>query len=179
MLSKPAILLLGMIQESPKGAYEITKRLEQMNIKWWFQISDSTVYSTLITLGKKLYTTGSIEKNGNMPERTVYHITALGRETLLEAIREVLTTIDYDATSFSIAATYMNLLEREEVISILQMRMKLLEKYQNGIQENVKKLQKAGLEDIIIDNIARMGNIIKAELESTERMLDTLAGKEY
>ena len=45
MLSKPATLLLGIIYEKPLNAYEITKLLSYMNIKWWFNIADSTVYA--------------------------------------------------------------------------------------------------------------------------------------
>ncbi|KAI4452188.1 hypothetical protein C823_006770 [Eubacterium plexicaudatum ASF492] len=53
MLSKPATMLLGFIYEKPLNAYEIIKLLNYMNVKWWFNIADSTVYSTLKTLEKK------------------------------------------------------------------------------------------------------------------------------
>lgn len=36
MLSKPATMLLGLIYEKPLNAYEIIKRLNYMNVKWWF-----------------------------------------------------------------------------------------------------------------------------------------------
>ena len=52
MLSKPATMLLGLIYEKPLNAYEIIKHLNYMNVKWWFNIADSTVYSTLKTLEK-------------------------------------------------------------------------------------------------------------------------------
>ena len=35
-----------------------------MNVKWWFNIADSTVYSTLKTLEKKEYIIGTTEKSG-------------------------------------------------------------------------------------------------------------------
>ena len=53
MLSKPATLLLGIIYEKPLNAYEITKLLDYMNIKWWFNVADSTVYTTLKNLEKR------------------------------------------------------------------------------------------------------------------------------
>ena len=55
MLSKPATMLLGLIYEKPLNAYEIIKLLNYMNVKWWFNIADSTVYSTLKALEKKEY----------------------------------------------------------------------------------------------------------------------------
>lgn len=47
MLSRPGTLVLGLIYEKPLNAYEIIKLLNYMNVKWWFNIADSTVYSTL------------------------------------------------------------------------------------------------------------------------------------
>ena len=46
MLSKPATMLLGLIYEKPLNAYEIIKHLNYMNVKWWFNIADSTVFRT-------------------------------------------------------------------------------------------------------------------------------------
>ena len=75
MLSKSATMMLGLINKQPQNAYEIIKTLEFMNVKWWYNIADSTVYSTLRTLDNKGLIVGVSEKNGNMPFRTVYSIT--------------------------------------------------------------------------------------------------------
>ena len=40
MLSKPATMLLGLIDKEPLNAYELIKRLNYMNVKWWFYIAD-------------------------------------------------------------------------------------------------------------------------------------------
>ena len=176
MLSKPAILLLGLINEEPKGAYEITKRLELMNMKWWFYVSDSTVYSTLRTLEKKQLITGKTEKNGNMPERVVYSISTSGREALLMAIKKVFMTMDYDTTTFSIAATYMNIFSKEEQIELLESRKKLLNEYSKGIEENISKLSQRGIPALVIDNIERMLDIVEVELRNVDRMIDTIKG---
>ena len=53
MLSKPATMLLGLIYEKPLNAYEITKLLGYMSVRWWFNIADSTVYTTIKNLEKK------------------------------------------------------------------------------------------------------------------------------
>ena len=71
MLSKSATMMLGLINQQPQNAYEIIKNLEIMNVKWWYNIADSTVYATLRTLDKKGFIVGGSEKNGNMPLRTV------------------------------------------------------------------------------------------------------------
>lgn len=114
MLSKPATLLLGIIYEKPLNAYEITKMLDYMNIKWWFNIADSTVYATLKNLEKKGLLEGMIEKIGNMPDRTVYSLTEKGKEELKKTIRESLLQFNYDTNVFTIAAFLMDILGTEE-----------------------------------------------------------------
>ena len=86
MLSKSATMLLGLINKQPVNAYEIIKILESMNVKWWYNIADSTVYATLRTLDKKGLIVGASEKNGNMPFRTVYSISEKGKEELRDTL---------------------------------------------------------------------------------------------
>ena len=78
MLSKTATMLLGLINSEPLNAYEIIKKLQFMNVKSWYEIADSTVYATIKTLEKKAYIVGKVQKDGNMPDKTVYSITETG-----------------------------------------------------------------------------------------------------
>ena len=74
MLSKSATMLLGLVCKMPRNAYEITKQLQIMNVSSWYNIANSTVYATLKTLEKKEYIYGIIEKDGNMPDLSLIHI---------------------------------------------------------------------------------------------------------
>ena len=104
MLSKPATMLLGLIYEKPLNAYEIIKLLNYMNVKWWFNIADSTVYSTLKTLEKKEYILGTTEKVGNMPDRTVYSLSDKGKDEFIATLKASILQFNYDTNIFSIAA---------------------------------------------------------------------------
>ena len=89
MLSKPATMLLGFIYEKPLNAYEIIKPLNYMNVKWWFNIADSTVYSTLKTLEKKEFISGTSEKVGNMPDRTVYTLSDTRKKRICKNFKSI------------------------------------------------------------------------------------------
>ena len=102
MLSKSATMLLGLITHQPLNAYEIVKTLDYMNIKYWFNIGTSTVYATIKTLEKKQYLVGEIQKDGNMPDKTVYSITEQGKAVFLETLRTSFLKFDYDTNIFSI-----------------------------------------------------------------------------
>ena len=140
MLSKPATLLLGIIYEKPLNAYEITKLLNYMNIKWWFNIADSTVYTTLKNLEKRELIEGTIEKVGNMPDRTVYSLTDNGADELKETIRKSILQFNYDTNIFTIAAFLMDILEKEEMKELLEKRLNILQSYLSGIQKQDNEL---------------------------------------
>ncbi|GAA0738691.1 PadR family transcriptional regulator [Clostridium oceanicum] len=172
MISKPAIMLLGLINERELNAYEIIKQLSYMNVKWWFNIADSTVYATLKALERKNYIVGKTKKIGNMPNRTIYTITKEGKEKLKDTIKEICILFDYDTVLFSIAAFYIDVFEVEERIYLLDKRIKYLNQYLKGIEKQLPKLKENRVPYNHIDNVKRMIEIIKAEICGAEKLLE-------
>lgn len=173
MLSKPAMMLLGLIYEKPLNAYEIIKILNYMNVKWWFNIADSTVYSTLKTLEKKEYITGTTEKVGNMPDRTVYSLSDKGRDEFQDTLRQSILQFDYDTNIFSIAAFFLNVFTPDEQQRLLQERLNLLQKYRAGITEQVDPLWENKVSAIHAANVKRMIDLVDAEMTGTNRLLES------
>ncbi len=171
MLSKPATMLLGLIYEKPLNAYEIIKRLNYMNVKWWFNIADSTVYSTLKALEKKKYITGISEKVGNMPERTVYSLSDKGKCVFQDTLRESITQFNYDTNIFSIAAFFLNTFTAAEQQELLQERLSVLQKYREGIEKQVNPLWESEVPAIHAANVKRMIDLVDAEIAGTNRIL--------
>lgn len=174
MLSKSATMMLGLINKQPQNAYEIIKTLEFMNVKWWYNIADSTVYATLRTLDKKGLIIGVSEKNGNMPFRTVYSISDKGKEQLKDTLTKSILSFDYDTNVFSIAAFFLDYFEPDEQISLLEKRAEILKKYIAGIE---KWISQQGDESIPFHHavtVARMADLAKTELAGTDRLLEML-----
>ena len=160
MLSKSAMMLMGLIQEAPLNAYEITKRLDYMNVRYWYNIADSTVYE--------------IEKAGNMPDKTVYSLTDSGLDALLESVRGAIISFDYDTNIFSIAAFYINVLEPAEQKTLLEQRIKLLSEYAEGLKKQMLVLRSDGLADYQLANLERLLGIIEAESSGSCKILKAL-----
>lgn len=177
MLSKPATLLLGIIYEKPLNPYEITKLLRYMNIRWWFNIADSTVYATLKNLEKRGFLAGTIEKAGNMPDRTVYSLTEKGKEELKETIKKSILQFDYDTNSFTIAAFLMDILEKEEQRRLLEERLRILQSYLDGINRQDNELWEREVPAVHAANLKRMIDIVNAEISGTKRLL-SVCGEE-
>ncbi len=173
MLSKPATMLLGLIYEKPLNAYEIIKILNYMNVKWWFNIADSTVYSTLKTLEKKEYITGTTEKVGNMPDRTVYSLSDKGRDEFQDTLRQSILQFDYDTNIFSIAAFFLNVFTPDEQQRLLQERLNLLQKYRAGITKQVNPLWENKVSASHAANVKRMIDLVDAEITGTNRLLES------
>lgn len=174
MLSKPATLLLGIIYKEPLNAYEITKLLTYMNIKWWFNIADSTVYTTLKNLEKKGLIKGTIERIGNMPDRTIYSLTEKGKDELKETIKESILQFSYDTNIFTIAAFVMDILETEEKKELLERRLNILQSYITGISKQNNETWKREVPDLHVANLERMIDIVQAEISGTKRLLSVI-----
>lgn len=171
MLSKSATLLLGIIYEKPLNAYEITKLLAYMNVKWWFNISDSTVYTTLKNLEKKGFITGTVERVGNMPDRTKYSLTGEGEDELKETIRESIVQFNYDTNIFTIAAFLIDILETEEKKILLEKRLNILQSYLTGISKQDSEAWEQEAPPFHVANLMRMIDIVNAEISGTKRLL--------
>ena len=171
MLSKSATLLLGLISQRPLNAYEIVKTLDYMNIKYWFNIGTSTVYATIKTLEKKQYITGKIQKDGNMPDKTIYSITQKGTNVFLDTLRASCLNFDYDTNFFSITAFFLDCLPQEEQRTLLEKRMKVLQEYLSGIQKQDTEEWEKQVNPYHVANLQRMIDIVLAEISGTECLL--------
>ena len=178
MLTKPATMLLGLIYETPLNAYEIIKHLNYMNVKWWFNIADSTVYSTLKTLEKKGYILGTTEKVGNMPDRTVYCLSDTGRDKFIDTLKASILQFNYDTNIFSIAAFFLRTFAPDEQHELLKKRLEILQKYRTGIEKQVNPLWENEVSAVHAANVKRMIDLVDAEITGTKRLLASCPDKQ-
>lgn len=173
MLSKSATILLGLIRRTPLNAYEITKQLQLMNVQRWYNIANSTVYATLKTLEKKKYICGTIKKDGNMPDKTIYTLTDKGEQELIDTLRKSILSFDYDTNIFGIAAFFIDIVDDAQ--TLLSQRLRLLENYLNGVTAQLYSLDDKNLPRTVIANIERTKFIIEAEISGTKGLLAALS----
>lgn len=159
-----------LITHQPLNAYEIVKTLDYMNIKYWFNIGTSTVYATIKTLEKKQYLVGEIQKDGNMPDKTVYSITEQGKAVFLETLRTSFLRFDYDTNIFSITAFFLDCLPEKEQKTLLEQRMTVLQEYLAGIQKQHTEEWEKQVNPYHVANLQRMTDIVLAEISGTERL---------
>ena len=85
------LIVLGMIKEKEQSAYDLQKNVEYRNISKWVKVSTPSIYKKVIQLEKKGYIESNVSKEGNMPEKSIYHITEYGERYFLELMKRVST----------------------------------------------------------------------------------------
>ncbi len=79
-VSEIDLILLGLIKKEPQSAYDLQKSIDYRNISKWVKISVPSIYKKVIQLEKKNYIYSETQKLGNMPDKTIYHITDKGND---------------------------------------------------------------------------------------------------
>lgn len=174
MLSKSATMIMGLINISPLNAYEIVKQLQWMNIRHWYNIADSTVYATIKSIEKRKYISGTIEKEGNMPDKKIYKLTDKGRMELRETLSQSIITFDFDTNIFSIAVFFIDIFDTNEQKQLLEKRLDNLHKYLQGIESQVTTSWEKQVSSFHVANVNRMIDIVNAEILGTKKIITSL-----
>lgn len=102
------LILLGSLCHSPKSAYDLQKQIEARNLSRWVKIGSFTVYKKVLKYEEKGYVSSKKEKNGNMSEKKIYTITALGEKKFQELMKkfslaETRVFLDFNAVIVNLA----------------------------------------------------------------------------
>jgi DNA-binding PadR family transcriptional regulator len=83
------LIVLGMLKKEPMSAYDIQKLVEYRNISKWVKISTPSIYKKVIQLESKGYISSHTEKDGKMPEKTIYSLTEKGKQEFEKLMVEI------------------------------------------------------------------------------------------
>ncbi len=102
------LIILGSLCQSAKSAYDLQKQIEARNLSRWIKIGSFTVYKKVIQYETRGYVASETVKNGNMPEKTIYTITAEGKKVFQKlmtkfSIAETRVFLDFNAVIVNLA----------------------------------------------------------------------------
>ena len=172
MISKTSIVILGILYNENLSAYEILKRIEHMEMKYWWPIGDTTLYETALRLEKKNLIQGTrSEETESTNKKHVYSITEEGREELKSATKEIFLRVDYDTIWFSLALMYHSILTKTEITKLVKKRRSLLQEYSSAIEQNLAehKDNPRVLKSALL-TMERMNEITKLELKTLDSL---------
>lgn len=176
MLSKLATLILGILAERERNPYEITKMLSELQTKKWLPMADSTIYATINNLKKKGMILGRIEKDGNLPEKTIYSITNNGESELQLTITSFLEEDSSTSSGFDIGILLMHNLSKQEIQIKLKKKLERLEAAYYVIKKQILgfEMDNQKIAFTALSMLKHRLHLIEAEIKTVKELIRDL-----
>ncbi len=114
------IFILGILCEGHRHPYDIKRMFKQEGLAPEIRITDGTLYYHFEALTKQKYIERiMVSREENRPERTLYGITGLGREALVEMIYKSFRQFK-DVSDLYPSILFIHHVSRERVIGMLE-----------------------------------------------------------
>ena len=141
------LIVLGMLKKEPLSAYDLQKLVEYRNISKWVKISTPSIYKKVIQLEEKGYISSHIEREGKMPEKSVYSLTEKGKQQFEKLCKPINIFLDFNAVIVNLDS--MPRERQQECLDNIESSMEVLKKY---LEENIAL--KKSKEDIPVTGMA-------------------------
>lgn len=120
------LLLLGLLMAQSQHGYSINEFIEK-NLGRVSGMKRATAYALLERLEREGLVRMDTEIVGNYPPRKVYSITPAGREAFFNLMQELLVETEERSSAADIALMFVDWLERDRVVALLQERARRLQ----------------------------------------------------
>ncbi len=148
---KTDLAALGLINWRPIHGYALNHAFQELGLGNWTTISRSSIYSALRRLEKDGAVSITREREGNTPERTVYHLTDRGRELLKDILLDALGYVGPEDRYFYLGIMFADALESHEINRQLSARCAKLQAVLDRECEDIDKCNResSGLHHLI------------------------------
>ena len=169
------LVILGLLRERSLYGYEIKQIIEE-HMGDWTSIAFGSIYFALDKLAEEAYVEKiGIEQPGNRPSRSVYQISAAGRDEFKRLLHETWAEVERTYFSIDIGIFFMDALSPQEVQGYLRKRIAMLE----GVLRHLDEHQE---EEMQIPDVPHRATAIfshtvlhtRAELEWTRNLLESV-----
>lgn len=174
-LTALAMAVLELLHERPMHPYEMTQVMRQRRTDRRVKLRPGSLYHTVERLeSQRLLEVVDTQRQGRRPERTVYGITELGRDTFAEQARETLAKPAPDYTPYPLALAAGTELARQDFLEQLGIRVINLRQQLAADKVAVDHLLGEGLNRMYWIDFAYVNHQRKSELEWTEKLIEDL-----
>jgi len=139
-ISNPELVILSLVAEQPRHAYEIEQVIEERNIRYWTELGFSSIYRILTGLEESGWLRGQMQApEGRGPARKVYSLTPAGKKGWQQAALDTLAKPDRKYSSFLLGLDNLGELPPEKVLSAVRIYL--------GDQQSTHKLLSQALDN--------------------------------
>ncbi|MFI5886630.1 PadR family transcriptional regulator [Streptomyces sp. NPDC051554] len=174
-LSNPlALAVLVTLWQGPMHPYEIAQTLRRQGKDTSTKINYGSLYTVVQNLEKHGFVeVADTERKGNRPERTVYGVTAAGREETTEWLSELLARPVKEYPIFETALSLLGALHPDEVVTLLEERVKNLDVQAASERGALEKLYES-VPRLFLIEVEYQLHMIEAQAEWVRGFLDEI-----
>lgn len=169
-----ALTVLALLQTGPRHAYEMLLMVERTHKTFVTGLPRSIYHATNRLSAAGLIAATGTERDGALPERTVYELTAPGRVRLSQWVRLLLEEPDIDSALFGPALTYAASLQPTDVARALELRRTKLRTQLDAITASRQGLVSTVPRALLLE-LEYHSSRIEAEIDWVTRVLGDLA----
>jgi len=168
--------VLALVTEAPMHAYRMQQLIKERHKDDVINVAQrNSIYQTIDRLHREgLIAVRETSREENRPERTVYEITATGRETLREWMHTMLSTPAREFPEFPAALAFLPILPVSEALAALRSRAETLEAHVAAAKAEMKEASKF-LPRLFLVETEHQVAVIAAELDFVRGVVDDLA----
>src|SRR5580692_231468 len=131
-----ALAILVLLYERPMHPYEMATTLRERRKESSNKLNYGSLYTVIEQLLRKRFIqVREVLKEGRRPQKTIYELTAEGETELVDWMRELVSSPVKEFPRFEAAISLLPALPPEEVVTLLEIRLGLLQKTIEGLAE--------------------------------------------
>jgi DNA-binding PadR family transcriptional regulator len=171
-----ALAVLVMLCEAPMHPYRMQRLIKERGKDEVINVAQrASLYQTIQRLEREgLILARQAIRDDKRPERTVYEITEDGRATVLQWMRQILSTPTSEYPEFPAAVSFLALLTPEDAASQLELRAQAIEAEIKRIDEALKQTEAMALPRLFVLETEYMRASQAAELAWVNAVVDDL-----
>lgn len=171
MISNAEAALMGLLSEGSMHPYQIEKEVKFRDMRFWTELSMSSIYKLLRKLEKEKLVIRKDEVTQENRLRKLYTNSKKGKDALLTKLESILSIPDHVKWQIDIATYNCNLLSEEKIQESLEKYKSALLEKKDGYKKLLKFLQDAGCPSYRFEVAKRPVFLIDAEIKWIDSFL--------
>jgi DNA-binding PadR family transcriptional regulator len=170
-----ALAILVLLYERPMHPYEMATTLRERGKEKSIKLNYGSLYTVIEQLLRANFiAVREVLKEGKRPEKTVYELRATGEVELIDWMRELVSSPAKEYPMYEAALSLLPVLPPEEVIDLLEIRIGLLDKTVEEIDEQDRICREMKLPRLFSLESEYFKAVTLAELKFTRDLLSDI-----
>jgi DNA-binding PadR family transcriptional regulator len=167
-----ALAVLALLFERPMHPYEMGLTLKQRHKEESIKLRYGSLYTVIdLLLRRRFIVARETEREGRRPERTVYEISAAGRDELRAWMTDLIGKPVKEYPQFEAALCLLPVLPPDDALALLRRRLELIEGSATTLAAQIEAAARQGLPPIFLIETEYRLALIKAEQQFVVEMI--------